>query len=79
MSAELARPVAIARTTVVVADGDVGARESLRMILAPHHQVFTASCADALFDQLVRGRGHGLSAPKAPDPRRWTTAGVRCR
>lgn len=56
MSAEQARAVPIGRTTVVVADGDVGVRESLRMILSPHHQVFTASCADALFDQLVRGR-----------------------
>jgi len=56
VSAEQAPSVPIGRTTVVVADGDIGARESLRMILAPHHQVFTASCADAMFDQLVRGR-----------------------
>jgi len=48
--------VPIGRTTVVVADPDAGVRESLRMILAPHHRVFTASCADALFDLLVRGR-----------------------
>ena len=46
----------IGRTTVVVADRDAGVRESLRMILSPHHRVFTASCADALFDLLVRGR-----------------------
>lgn len=48
--------VPIGRTTVVVADRDAGVRESLRMILAPHHRVYTASCADALFDLLVRGR-----------------------
>jgi DNA-binding NtrC family response regulator len=48
--------VPIGRTTVVVADRDAGVRESLRMILGPHHRVFTASCADALFDLLVRGR-----------------------
>jgi len=43
---------------VVVADRDAGVRESLRMILGPHHRVYTASCADALFDLLVRGRVH---------------------
>ena len=48
--------VPIGRTTVVVADRDAGVRESLRMILEPHHRVFTASCADALFDLLVRDR-----------------------
>jgi len=51
-----APPVPIGRTTVVVADRDAGVRESLRMILSPHHRVYTASCADALFDLLVRGR-----------------------
>jgi DNA-binding NtrC family response regulator len=70
MSAEQARAVPLGRTTVVVAEGDVGARESLRMILAPHHHVFTASCADALFDLLVRGRANAvvldLRLPGAP-------------
>ena len=47
-----ASAVPIGRTTVVVADRDAGVRESLRMILAPHHRVYTASCADALFDLL---------------------------
>ncbi|HKJ25534.1 MAG TPA: response regulator [Myxococcota bacterium] len=51
-----AAPVRLGRTTVVVADRDAGVRESLRMILGPHHRVYTASCADALFDLLVRGR-----------------------
>lgn len=41
-------------STVVIADGDSGVRESLRMILGPHHCVYTASCAEALFDLLVR-------------------------
>ena len=52
--------VPIGRTTIVVADRDAGVRESLRMILAPHHRVYTASCADALFDLLVRGRVHAV-------------------
>jgi len=67
---EPARAVRLHRSAVVVADGDVGTRESLRMILSPHHRVFTASCAEALFDLLVRGRVNavvlGLRLPGAP-------------
>lgn len=55
-SSPSAPAVPLRRTTVVVADRDAGVRESLRMILGPHHRVYTASCADALFDLLVRGR-----------------------
>ncbi len=42
------------RTTVVVADGDSGARESLRMILEPRHRVLTAGDAGTLLDLLDR-------------------------
>jgi len=48
--------VPLGRTTVIVADREAGVRAALRMILAPHHRVHTVSCADALFDALVRHR-----------------------
>lgn len=46
----------IGRPTLIVADGDRGAREALRRILEPDHHVETAPCRDGLAEHLGRYR-----------------------
>jgi DNA-binding NtrC family response regulator len=54
------QPNPLGRSTLLVADGDRGTRESLRMILGPHHRVETISCADALLERIGRSLADGL-------------------
>ena len=51
-----ARPGAPTLSSLVVADGDRGAREALRSILAPQYDVATATCRHGLSTLLTRSR-----------------------